>query len=536
MSQDPFITRFMSYLSLFTFFMFILITADNLVQLFLGWEGVGLCSYLLINFWFTRLQANKAALKALVFNRIGDFGLLLGILFIFFLFRTFDLSIIFAMTPFFVNETLTLIFAFNALECICFFLFVGAIGKSAQIGLHAWLPDAMEGPTPVSALIHAATMVTAGVFLLIRCSFIFEYAPYTMSFIVIIGTLTTIFSSTVGLVQYDIKKVIAYSTCSQLGYMVSVCGTYNFNVGLFHLINHAFFKALLFLSAGALIHAMLGEQDLRKYGNLLYVLPFTYSMILVGSLSLAGFPFLSGFYSKDFILELMYSKYIFSSSFSYWLSSLSAGLTSFYSFRILYLTFFCDNKAPLYFLTGMHEVTKAIGLVLFLLALCSVFVGYIFKGIFVGQGTFFWKNAVSTNVFNSTFIDYEYIPQIFKIIPTLFCFIGIILPLGIDYFFLIFGFYSLNSKTIFFYRFLINRWYFDFLYNFYVGYPLMKFSYNKCYKLLDKGVIELYGPLGIFNILTAHSKIGVAIHTGSISTYASIFLTVLFYFFFWETI
>ena len=328
MSHDPHLPRFLAYLSLFTFFMLILVTADNFVQLFIGWEGVGLCSYLLINFWFTRVQANKAAIKAMVLNRIGDFSLVMGILFIFVNFKAVDYSTVAVLAPFFANNT---IISINLLNIIGLFLFIGAMGKSAQLGLHTWLPDAMEGPTPVSALIHAATMVTAGVFLVARVSFFYEYTFKILEIITFIGVLTSFVASTTGLLQNDLKKVIAYSTCSQLGYMVFSCGLSNYSVGIFHLTNHAFFKALLFLSAGSVIHAVHDEQDMRKMGGLRYFLPYTYIMILIGSLALIGFPFLTGFYSKDLILEAAYSKFNSLGFFSYIFGTLGAFLTSFYS-------------------------------------------------------------------------------------------------------------------------------------------------------------------------------------------------------------
>ena len=303
MSHDPHQPRFMAYLSLFTFFMLMLITADNFIQLFLGWEGVGLCSYLLINFWFTRLQANKAAIKAMVINRVGDVGLALGVFSIFVVFKTCDYSVVFSLVPHVVGITYNFLgFEVDAISAIGLLLFVGAVGKSAQIGLHTWLPDAMEGPTPVSALIHAATMVTAGVYLIIRCSPLYEYSGIALTVITVFGALTAFIAGTIGLVQNDLKKVIAYSTCSQLGYMVFACGLSNYSVSMFHLINHAYFKALLFLSAGSVIHALNDEQDMRRMGGLLQVLPYTYVMILIGSLALMGFPFLTGFYSKDVIL------------------------------------------------------------------------------------------------------------------------------------------------------------------------------------------------------------------------------------------
>ena len=306
MRTDPHKVRFFSYLSLFTFFMLILVTADNFVQMFVGWEGVGLCSYLLINFWHTRIQANKAAMKAVFVNRVGDFGLLLAIFLIFWQFKTVNYVTVFSLVNFYNLNSLNFLVPFFNIDIytlICIFLFIGVMGKSAQISLHTWLPDAMEGPTPVSALIHAATMVTAGVFLLARCSPIFEYSSFILAVITILGAMTAFFASATALVQNDLKRVIAYSTCSQLGYMVFACGTSNYNVGIFHLSNHAFFKALLFLSAGSVIHALSDEQDMRKMGGLLKIIPYTYATMFIGSLSLMGFPFMAGFYSKDIILE-----------------------------------------------------------------------------------------------------------------------------------------------------------------------------------------------------------------------------------------
>jgi len=328
----------MSYLSFFTFFMLILVTADNFLQMFVGWEGVGLSSYLLINFWFTRIQANKAAIKAMLVNKIGDFSLLAGIMSIFVVFKSVDYATVASLAPLFKSKVISIgPFSTNAMNLIGFFLFIGAVGKSAQLGLHTWLPDAMEGPTPVSALIHAATMVTAGVFLLARSSFIYEHSYSTMSYVAITGALTAFFASTTGLVQNDIKRVIAYSTCSQLGYMVFACGLSNYAAGMFHLTNHAFFKALLFLGAGSIIHAVNDEQDLRKLGGLRHYLPFTYVVMVIGSLALMGFPFLSGFYSKDFILEVSWSKYALPGYVSYTLGVFGA---FFYSFLFVKAAFF----------------------------------------------------------------------------------------------------------------------------------------------------------------------------------------------------
>jgi proton-translocating NADH-quinone oxidoreductase chain L len=370
MEKDPHLYRFMSYLSLFTFFMLMLITANNFLQLFLGWEGVGVSSYLLINFWFTRLQANKAAIKAMLVNRMGDFSLLLGIFTIIFSFNSLDYDIIFSLVPLYVNYTV-LIYTFEIplIDLICVLLFLGAMGKSAQLGLHTWLPDAMEGPTPVSALIHAATMVTAGVFLLARCSYFFEFSPISLNFIVLIGATTAFFAATVGLFQNDMKKVIAYSTCSQLGYMIFACGLSSYDVGLFHLYNHAFFKALLFLGAGSVIHALGDEQDMRKMGGVKNILPFSYAIMLIGSLALIGFPFLAGFYSKDIILEVCFAKQTITGHFSFILGVFAAFCTAFYSSRLLFLVFLSNPNGNKNIIINAHEGGFKMTLPLFLLVI-----------------------------------------------------------------------------------------------------------------------------------------------------------------------
>ena len=360
MGSDPHLFRFLSYISLFTFFMLMLVTADNFIQLFLGWEGVGLCSFLLISFWFSRIQAVKSALKAFVINRIGDLGLILAIILIFLVVKSVDFETIFSLSPYLINKKLVFTtLYFDALNIICILLFVGAIGKSAQIGLHIWLPDAMEGPTPVSALIHAATMVTAGVFLIIRSSPIFEYAPYVLTIMTFVGALTAFFAATVGLTQNDMKKVIAYSTCSQLGYMVFICGLGQYSFGLYHLANHAFFKALLFLSAGAIIHAVNDEQNMHKLGGLKKHLPFVYSVMVIGSLALGGMPFLSGFYSKDIIIEIAYLNHYININgfFAYIFGIVSACFTAIYSVRLLELTFLFKTRASYKTILNIHEIT-----------------------------------------------------------------------------------------------------------------------------------------------------------------------------------
>jgi len=347
MSHDPHLPRFMSYLSLFTFFMLILVTADNFIQMFVGWEGVGLCSYLLINFWYIRIQANKAAIKAMLMNRIGDFSLIIGIILIFIYYKSVDYASVSVLTPLLKEKVITFLHLdILLLTLVGILLFIGAVGKSAQLGLHTWLPDAMEGPTPVSALIHAATMVTAGVFLIARSSFIYEYSYNVLGYIVIIGAMTAFCASTIGLVQNDLKRVIAYSTCSQLGYMIFACGLSNYSVGIFHLSNHAFFKALLFLSAGSIIHAVNDEQDMRKMGGLKNLLPFTYAMVLIGSLALIGFPFLAGFYSKDLILEIAYGKFSYFGYFSYFLGAFGAFFYSILLYEIIMFNFFDTTFGP----------------------------------------------------------------------------------------------------------------------------------------------------------------------------------------------
>lgn len=379
MSEDPHRPRFMCYLSIPTFFMPMLVTGDNSLQLFLGWEGVGLASYLLIHFWFTRLQADKAATKAMPVNRVGDFGLAPGISGRFTLFQTVDFSTIFARAFAPRNSWISRNMRFNAITLICILLLIGAAGKSAQIGSHTRSPDAMEGPTPVSASIHAATMVTAGVFMIARCSPLFEYPPTALIVITSAGAMTSFLAATTGILQNDLKRVIAYSTCSQLGYMIFACGISNYSVSVFHLMNHAFFKALLFLSAGSVIHAMSDEQDMRKMGGLASSFPLTYAMMLMGSLSLIGFPFPTGFYSKDVILELAYTKYTISGNFAFWLGSVSVLFTSYYSFRLLFLTFLVPTNSFGGDRLRCHDAPIPMAIPSILLALGSLFVGYLAK-------------------------------------------------------------------------------------------------------------------------------------------------------------
>jgi len=358
-------------------------------------------------------------------NRIGDFALLLAILAIYFIFNTLDYAIVFTLAPLATKIQLIIGgFKVNALDLVCILLFLGAMGKSAQLGFHTWLPDAMEGPTPVSALIHAATMVTAGVFLIIRSSYLFEFSPLALNLVVLIGAGTAFFAATTGLFQNDLKKVIAYSTCSQLGYMVFACGLSSYEVGLFHLSNHAFFKALLFLGAGSVIHALADEQDLRKMGGLKNILPFSYSIMLIGSLALIGFPFLSGFYSKDVILELSFAKFTASGHFSFLLGTLAAFCTAFYSTRVLFLVFLSKPNGNKHVIYNAHEGSLALTAPLFILSLLSVFIGFLTKDLFIGAGTDFWGAAIWLLPENYLLTDVEFINTFFKTLPLLLTLLG----------------------------------------------------------------------------------------------------------------
>ena len=467
MSEDPHLSRFMSYLSLFTFFMLILVTADNFIQMFVGWEGVGFCSYLLINFWYTRLQANKAAIKAMLVNRISDFALVLGILTIFISFKSVEYASVFGAIPLMENFFFSFLnINLNIIDTICLLLFIGAMGKSAQIILHTWLPDAMEGPTPVSALIHAATMVTAGVFLVTRCSPIFENSPFVLNIVVIIGAMTAFFAGTVGLTQNDLKKVIAYSTCSQLGYMIFACGVSNYNIGIFHLSNHAYFKALLFLSAGSVIHALADEQDMRKMGGLKRILPFTYSMFIIGSLSLMGFPFLTGFYSKDAILEVSFACHNNVGHFAYWLGTIAAFCTAFYSTRLIYLTFLNKTNGFKNSIINAHDAPFRMAFPLGILAFGSIFIGYLCKDMFMGLGSDFWGNAIYVHPDNINLIDAEFLPTFYKTLPVMLSISGLLLAVFIYEFNLYsFFYFKISPIGVFFYNFFNRKWFFDKVYH-----------------------------------------------------------------------
>ncbi len=519
MSHDPHKPRFMSYLSLFTFSMLCLVVSDNFLQLFFGWEGVGLCSYLLIGFWFKRDTANNAAIKAFIVNRVGDFGLAIGIFIIFLIFGTLNFEEIFLLAPDFAKTNLNIFGGeFNVLTLICVFLFIGAMGKSAQFLLHTWLPDAMEGPTPVSALIHAATMVTAGVFLVVRCSPLFEYSQFAMNIVAIFGMLTALFAASVALVQNDIKKIIAYSTCSQLGYMFFAAGVGAYHIAMFHLFTHAFFKALLFLGAGSVIHAFKDEQDITKMGGVWKKIPYTMILMLIGTLALTGFPFLSGFYSKDAIIEFAYLK---GTSMGYYVSSVgvfTALLTAIYSWRLFFKTFFGEYNNKSILLDKIHDSPIIMLIPLILLAIGALLAGYVFKDIFIGNDTTFWESSILF----LNFIKLENIPiWLIIITPTL-----IILAIPISYYFYI------KDKTILdgvknsnlpLYNFLLNKWYIDEIYDFIFIHPLKKIGIF-FWKKGDQDTIDRFGPDGISKFIKFISNKAVQFQSGYIYDYAFVML------------
>ncbi len=510
MKGDPHHGRFMSYLSLFTAFMLILVSADNFIVMFFGWEGIGLASFLLISFWHTRIQASKSAIKAMLVNRIGDVGLALGICLIFLNYKTVDYNTVFALTPMVLDKTCYIFGTqVNILVIISLLLFWGVLGKSAQILLHIWLPDAMEGPTPVSALIHAATLVVSGVFLIIRCSIIFENSETTLLIVSVFGSLTAFFAATVGLYQNDLKRVIAYSTCSQLGYMVFASGLSSYSVSMFHLANHAVFKALLFLSAGCIIHGLSDEQDLRKMGGIIKIFPVSYVMILIGSLALIGFPFLTGFYSKDCILELALSKYSIIGNFCYYLGCSAAFCTAFYSFRLVFLTFVNKTNTFKVYIEHAHDAPILMVIPLMVLGLGAIFYGFFSRDLVIGLGSNPFFNATNTLSYNFNLIDAEFLPVILKHIPLIFTVSGILLSL-----FLI-NCLGVCKNTVFllknnyfknFYVFLNKKWHFDQIFNELLVIKIMNFGYKVSFLSLDKGFIENFGPVGLSKIALKSSN------------------------------
>jgi len=521
MSHDPHKPRFMAYLSLFTFAMLMLVTSDNFIQLFFGWEGVGLCSYFLIGFWFKKESANAAAIKAFVVNRVGDFGFALGIFLIFYLFGTVNYSEVFQQVPSIIDKNLSFLgFEVKAIDLICLLLFIGAMGKSAQILLHTWLPDAMEGPTPVSALIHAATMVTAGVFLVVRCSPIYEYSPLILNLITIVGMTTAFFAATVALVQTDIKKIIAYSTCSQLGYMFFAAGVGAYNVAMFHLFTHAFFKALLFLGSGSVIHAFKDEQDINNMGGVWKKLPYTYALMIIGTLALTGFPFLSGFYSKDAIIEFAYLKGNTSGYYAAGIGIFTAFLTSIYSWRLIFKTFHGEYNNKDVKIEETHESPLVMLIPLFILSVGAIFAGFLFKDIFVGHGVenLFWADSIKFLEPLST----EHPPTWFLLLTP--CLVLLSIPIA---YYLFIKNKELPSKIANMnkplYKFLVNKWYFDELYDVIFINPSKKLGLF-FWKFCDGKLIDGFGPDGISSFIKKCSIKANKFQSGFIYQYAFVML------------
>ena len=517
MDEDPYRPRFFGYLSMFTFAMLMLVTADNLVQLFFGWEGVGLASYLLIGFWYQKPSANAAAIKAFIVNRIGDFGFALGIFATFMMIGSVDLETIFAGAPGLTGKTIQL-FAWNvdALTLICLFLFMGAMGKSAQFLLHTWLPDAMEGPTPVSALIHAATMVTAGVFMVARLSPLFELAPTAQTFVMFIGATTAFFAATIGLVQNDIKRIVAYSTCSQLGYMFVAMGAGAYSVGMFHLFTHAFFKALLFLGSGSVIYAMHHEQDIRMMGGLWRKIPFTFAVMCVGTLALTGFPLFAGNFSKDAIIESAYVSHNPAATYAFILTVVSAGLTAFYSWRLIFKTFFGEPHDQEHY-EAAHESPLWMLIPLFVLAAGSILSGFPFKELFAGNGVEeFFRDSVKMHP--HIIEEMEQIPLAIKSLPFLMMSIGLVISI-IFYIQRPYIPEELAEQQPMLYQFLLNKWYFDELYDLIFVRPTKRIGYF-LWKYGDGWLIDGFGPDGVSARVLDVTRNVVKIQTGYLYHYA----------------
>jgi NADH-ubiquinone oxidoreductase chain 5 len=513
MSADPHNQRFFSYLSLFTFMMIILVTGNNYLLMFVGWEGVGVCSYLLVSFWFTRIAANQSSMSAFLTNRVGDCLLTIGMFSIIWTLGTLDYKIIFSLAPY-TNE--------NIITIIGICLLIGAMAKSSQIGLHVWLPMAMEGPTPVSALIHAATMVTAGVYLLIRSSPLIEYSSTVLLLCLWLGAITTVFSSLIGLFQQDIKKIIAYSTMSQLGMMTISIGLSSYNISLFHLVNHAFYKGLLFLGAGAVIHAVGDNQDLRKYGGLIKYLPLTYSVILIASLSLVAFPFMTGFYSKDFILESAYGQYYFSSIAVYFIAVIGAIFTTLYSIKIIYLTFLTNPNGSIFYYKQAHEGNVFMSLPLILLALFSIYFGYITKDIFIGMGSgFFIDNSIFIHPSHEILITTEFaVPILFKILPLIFTILfSTISIIYFEFYSKIINNFKFSLIGKYIYGFFSQRFLIEFFYNKFVVNFILELG-NQTTTILDKGSVEYIGPFGLEKGLIKLGKTINYLSTNIITDYA----------------
>ena len=513
MSHDPHNQRFFSYLSLFTFMMVILVTGNNYLVMFVGWEGVGVCSYLLVSFWFTRIAANQSSLAAFLTNRVGDALLIIGMFMLLWALGNLDYNVVFSLAPY-INE--------NIITLIGICLLIGAMAKSSQVGLHIWLPMAMEGPTPVSALIHAATMVTAGVYLLIRSSPLIEYSSTVLLICLWLGAITTVFSSLIGLFQQDIKKIIAYSTMSQLGMMVIAIGLSSYNIAIFHLMNHAFYKGLLFLGAGAVIHAVGDNQDLRKYGGLIRFLPLTYTVILIASLSLVAFPFMTGFYSKDFILESAYGQYFFSSINVYFIAVIGAIFTTLYSVKVIYLTFITNPNGSINYYKNAHEGDIFLSLPLVILAIFSIYFGYITKDIYIGLGSgFFIDNSIFIHPMHEILINTEFgVPTLFKLMPfiltVVFSTLAVIYP---EFMGNVITNFKFTKLGYYIFGFFNQRFLIELFYNNYIVNTVLNIG-GKTTKILDKGSVEWIGPFGMWTILNRVSKNISLISKGVVTDYA----------------
>ncbi len=520
MSHDAHRPRFFAYLSLFTFAMLALVTADSFVQLFFGWEGVGLASYLLIGFWYKKPSANAAAIKAFVVNRVGDFGFALGIMAIFFVFGSLDFATVFEAAKGEAGKTFQFAgFDVDILTTICLLLFMGAMGKSAQFLLHTWLPDAMEGPTPVSALIHAATMVTAGVFLVCRCSPLFELAPVALQFVTIVGATTAFFAATVGLFQNDIKRVIAYSTCSQLGYMFFAAGVGAYQAAMFHLFTHAFFKALLFLGSGSVIHALDGEQDMRRMGGLKPVIPATYWLMVIGTLAITGFPFLAGFWSKDAIIESAYAAHSGVGMYAFGMGVIAAAMTSFYSWRLIFMTFNGTYRGDHHTLEHAHESPPVMLVPLFLLAAGAVLAGILFEDSFIGHHQAeFWGGSIVNLQHHTALEARHHVPVWVFFAPATVMLLGLVTA----WFFYIArptwpALMAARQGPL--YLFLYNKWYFDELYDFLFVRPAKRLGHF-LWKTGDGTFIDGLGPDGVSAGIADWTKSIVRLQSGYVYHYA----------------
>ena len=524
MSHDPNRARFFAYLSLFTFMMLMLVTADNFLQLFFGWEGVGLASYLLIGFWFKKPSANAAAIKAFVVNRVGDFGLILGMSAIYFAVGSLQFDEVFAAAGALAESEFDFLgMTLPTLTTICLLLFMGAMGKSAQFLLHTWLPDAMEGPTPVSALIHAATMVTAGVFLVARCSPLFELSSVALNVVIVVGAITAFFAATVGLVQNDIKRVIAYSTCSQLGYMFVALGIGAYQAAMFHLFTHAFFKALLFLGAGSVIHAMGDEQDMRKMGGLRQLIPATFTMMFIGTIALTGFPLTAGFYSKDAIIEGAFAAQAAPHMFAFVLLVVAAFFTSFYSWRLMFLTFFgaprCSNDT----LSHVHESPPVMLVPLILLSVGALLAGTVFAGMFIGDDqSAFWAGTIFTAADNHILHELHEVPGWVKLLPILMMAGGFALA-WVMYIKRPSWPGEIAKEHDLIYNFLLNKWYFDEIYNVIFVRPATRLA-RLFWKGGDGFIIDGFGPDGVASSVMRLTRRAVGLQTGFVYHYAFVML------------